>query len=96
MRKSISYVEDSFDVKCKNATLKIKPFMITRQKVSKSVLNAVRVKAREEIQAEAKEKDYEEIFSDILQNKFQRNLSLKLKKIYPLGFCEIRDIFVVN
>jgi len=96
MRKSISYVEDSFDVKCKNATLKIKPFMITRQKVSKSVLNAVRVKAREEIQAEAKEKDYEEIFSDILQNKFQRNLSLKLKKIYPLVFCEIRDIFVVN
>lgn len=96
MRKSISYVEDSFDVSCKNGVIKIKPFMITRQKISKSILNAVRLKAREEIKLECKEKTYEEVFSDILQNKFQRNLSLKLKKVYPLAFCEIRDTFVIK
>jgi len=96
MRKSISYAEDSFDVECKNAIIKVKPFMITRQKISKAVLNAVRLKAREEIKNEAKEKTYEEVFSDILQNKFQRTLSLKLKKVYPLAFCEIRDTFVVK
>jgi ribosomal protein S3AE len=94
MRKSLNYVEDSFPAECKNAVLRIKPFLITRKKVSRAVRKALRNKAREEIEKSIKEKEYEEIFSDLLSNKFQRSLSLKLKKIYPLSLCEIRDIFV--
>lgn len=94
MRKSVNYVEDSFSSECKNAVLKIKPFLITRKKVSRVIRKALRNKAKEEIQAEIKDKSYEDIFSDILSGKFQKFLSLKLKKIYPLAFCEIRDIFV--
>ena len=33
MRKNISWVEDSFVVKCKDNQLRIKPFMITKKKV---------------------------------------------------------------
>ena len=40
--------------------------------------------------------DYEEIFSDLLSGKFQKTLSLKLKKIYPLSLCEIKDIYIVD
>jgi len=94
MRKSVNYVEDSFTSECKNAVLRIKPFLITRKKVSRMVRKALRNKAKEEIEKAIKEKTYEELFSELLANKFQRNLSLKLKKIYPLALCEIRDIYV--
>lgn len=94
MRKSINYVEDSFSAETKDVTLRIKPFLITRKKVSRKVRKALREKAKEEITKEAKSKSYEEIFSDILSNKFQKSLSLKLKKIYPLALCEIRDIYI--
>ena len=43
----------------------------------------------------AKEKTSVEIFGDIIKNEVQKNLSLKLKKIYPLSLCEIR-IFKVE
>jgi len=94
IRKGTDYVEDSFSCESKNALLRIKPFLITRQKVSRAIRKALRKKAREEIQLELKNKDYEEIFLELISNKFQRALSLKLKKIYPLAFCDIRDIFV--
>ena len=32
----------------------------------------------------------------ILKNKFQKELSLKLKKIYPLSVCEIRMLEVTK
>src|SRR3989344_6484582 len=44
MRKSVSYVEDSFSAQCKNAVLTIKPFLITRKKASREVTNALRNK----------------------------------------------------
>lgn len=94
MRKSISYVEDSFNVECKNALLRIKPFLITRREVSRAVKKALRNKCKEEILAYVKDKKFEEIFSDILSSKFQKMLLLKLKKIYPLALCEIRDVIV--
>lgn len=94
MRKSTNYVEDSFSTKCKNSTLRIKPFLITRKKVSRAVRNALRIKTKQEIQKVVKNKNYEELFSDLLSNKVQKSLSLKLKKIYPLSLCEIRDIYV--
>tara|TARA_Y100000310_G_scaffold240573_1_gene244407 strand:- start:1516 stop:2076 length:561 start_codon:yes stop_codon:yes gene_type:complete len=94
MRKSTDYVEDSFLAESKNALLRIKPFLITRKKVSRKVRTALRNKAKEEIEKEIKNQNFEDIFSEILNNKFQRTLSLKLKKIYPLSLCEIRDIFI--
>jgi len=94
MRKSVNYVEDSFSLESKNALLRIKPFLITRKKVSRKIRTALRIKTKEEIQLAIKEKNYENVFSEILEGRFQRNLSLKLKKIYPLSFCEIRDIYV--
>ena len=34
------------------------------------------------------------MFEEILRNKIQKELSLKLKKIYPLSLCEIRVLKV--
>ena len=54
----------------------------------------MKLRAREEIEKTISNQTYEEVFSDILSNKFQRSLSLKLKKVYPLAFTDIRDIEV--
>ncbi len=94
MRKGINYVEDSFSAQCRNASIKIKPFLITRRKVSRAVRKALREKARKELIEYAKNKNYEKIFEDVLKNQVQKDLSLKLKKIYPLSLCEIRVLKV--
>ena len=90
VRKGTNYVEDSFSADCEDFQLKIKPFLITRRKVSRAVRKALREKAREELTNYVKDKDIETIFQDLLKNQIQKPLSLKLKKIYPLSLCEIR------
>ncbi len=94
VRKGTDYVEDSFSTPCDNAQIKIKPFLITRRKVSRAVRKALRDKAKEELINYVKDKNTEEIFNDILKNKLQKQLSLILKKIYPLSLCEIRVLKV--
>lgn len=94
MRKSVSYVEDSFSAECHNAVLRIKPFLITRKKVTREVRKALREATKKYLEEYAKEKDLNEIFSDITGSNLQKSLSLKLKKIYPLALCEIREIAV--
>ncbi len=90
VRKGTNYVEDSFSTDCKDCKVKIKPFLITRRKVSRAVRKALREKAREELINYVKDKKSEEIFNEIIKNQLQKPLSLKLKKIYPLSLCEIR------
>jgi ribosomal protein S3AE len=90
MRKGTDYVEDSFSAECKDAVLKIKPFLITRRKVSRAVRKALRNKTKEELINYVKDKTSYELFDEILKNQIQKPLSLKLKKIYPLALCEIR------
>lgn len=90
VRKGTNYVEDSFSVECKDAQIRIKPFLITRRKVSRAVRKALRNKARKELTAYVKDKTTETLFQDLLENNIQKPLSLKLKKIYPLSLCEIR------
>jgi len=94
MRKGTNYVEDSFSAKCKDAVLRIKPFLITRKKVSRSVIKALREKAKEELINYVKTRDIKTLFDEIMKNKIQKFLSLKLKKIYPLSLCEIRSFVI--
>jgi ribosomal protein S3AE len=90
VRKGTNYIEDSFSTKCKNAQVRIKPFLISRRKVSRAVRKALREKAKEELIKYVKNKTAENLFDEILKNQIQKILSLKLKKIYPLALCEIR------
>ena len=96
VRKGTNYVEDSFSAPCTDAQLKIKPFLVTRRKVSRAVRKALREKAREELTNYVKDKPFEYLFDEILKNQLQKQLSMKLKKIYPLSLCEIRVLEVNN
>lgn len=90
VRKGTNYVEDSFSANCKDAQIKIKPFLVTRRKVSRAVRKALRQKAKQELINYVKNKNAEDLFGEIIKNQLQKPLSLKLKKIYPLALCEIR------
>lgn len=90
IRKRISYVEDSFETPSQNSMLKVKPFLITRKRVSKAVRKTLRNKAKNWLEDYIAEKKDNEIFNEILANKLQKLLSLVLKKTYPLSLCEIR------
>lgn len=90
MRKGTDYIEDSFSVECKDGTLRIKPFIITRKKVSRAIRNDIRTITQKHIQAHCKIREINEIFGDIMANKLQKDISIKAKKIYPLSLCEIR------
>jgi ribosomal protein S3AE len=90
IRKGTDYVEDSFLAECEDAQLRVKPFLITRRKVSREIKKALREKAKEEITNQLKGKTSEKIFDNVLKNRLQKDLSLILKKIYPLSLCEIR------
>ena len=94
VRKGTNYVEDSFSAEGKDAKLIIKPFLVTRRKVSRAVRKALRNKAKEELLNYVKERTGEALFDEILRNNLQKILSSKLKKIYPLSLCEIRVLEV--
>jgi len=95
VRRGTSYVEDSLTVNCKDGEVKIKPFLVARRKIHRSVRKALREKAKERILEKVKEKTIEELFEEIIKNKFQKQLSLELKKVYPLSACEMRILEVV-
>ena len=90
----VDYVEDSFIVESQESKLIMKPFLITRKKVSRAVKRTLRNSAKNFIQDYAQTKTNNEIFEEILSGQLQKALGLKLKKIYPLGLCEIRIIEV--
>jgi ribosomal protein S3AE len=90
MRLGIDYVEDSYVAEMKDGKARIKPFMITRNKVSRAVRKELKDTGRKFVESYIKTRDSKEVFEDILTNKIQKELFLKLKKIYPLALCEIR------
>jgi|SRR3989338_4628149 len=90
MRRGSDYVEDSFKAECRDSIAVVKPLMITRRRVSKATLKALRNAARKNIESYIKTRNAEEVISDIITNKLQKQLIPKLKKIYPLALCEIR------
>ena len=96
IRKRISYIEDSFTTPTQESLVRIKPFLITRKRVSRIVRKTLRNQTRNWIEDYVAERKDEEIFNDIFSNKLQRPLSLKLKKTYPLSLCEIRMFEVIR
>jgi len=96
MRRGTSYIEDSFKIDCRDAKLIIKPLMITRKRVSRAVRKTIRNNAKKHLEGKIKIRNTKELFSEIMSGKLQKELSQKIKKIYPLALCEIRHIEVIE
>src|SRR3989344_3978449 len=94
IRKKIIYVEDSFTTPSQESMIEVKPFLITRKKVSRVIRKTLRNKTKNWLEDYVSQKTDEEIFNEILSNRLQKPLSLTLKKTYPLSLCEIRILEV--
>ena len=90
MRKRTDYVEDSFQARCSDVRVTVKPLLITRKKVSRAVRRNLRNVAREFLLDYMKEKEYLEVYNEILEGSIQKAMLPKLKKVYPLSFSDIR------
>lgn len=90
MRKRVDYVEDSFDANCQDIPVKIKPFLITRKRVSRAVRRKLREVTKEFLTEYIKEKKYAEVCQELFNSHLQKQLLPKLKKVYPLAFCDLR------
>jgi ribosomal protein S3AE len=90
MRKRTDYVEDSFKAKAADVEVIIKPFLITRKRVSRAVRRNLRNTAKEFLLEYVKEREYNDLCQEIMAGILQKSLLPKLKKVYPLSFCDIR------
>jgi len=90
MRKRADYVEDSFKAQCSDIRVTIKPFLITRKRVSRAVRRNLRNTAKEFLLAYVKERDYNTVCEELLNGNLQKTMLPKLKKVYPLSLCDIR------
>ena len=91
---NISIVEDSFVVKSQDASLRIKPFLISRKRVHRSVRKALREEAKDFLMKAAEEMPRDKFFQTVIAGILQRQLSKRLKKVYPLAVCELRVVKV--
>jgi ribosomal protein S3AE len=96
MRRGADYVEDSFEVECKDVIARAKIFLISRRRISRAVRKALRDAGRKFVEGYTKIRSSEELFSEIMSSKLQKTMALKLKKIYPLALCEIRVFEVLR
>ena len=79
-RKGSDYVEDSFIASCKDGDFVVKPFMLTRKKVPRSIRNSLRVMTRDYITGIMTTRTSLELFSDVMAGKIQKDLELQAKE----------------
>ena len=91
VRRNREKVDDSFVVKTKdNELLRIKPLAVTRGKTTNSTTTAIRKYIRAYLARHLSNTAYTEFVQEVLRKKIQQDLYKRLKKIHPIGVCEIR------
>lgn len=91
IRRHMTRVDEALVVMTKdNFKVRIKPFLLTRSKVSNSVQYAMRMTLVNEVINAVKATTYENLFTAVLKYHFQKDIKDKLNKIYPVKSLEIR------
>jgi len=96
IRKGTDYCEDSFEAECRDCVSRVKTLFITRRRVSKAILKSLRENSGKWLETYVKTRTGQEIISEIVSNKLQKQLAVKLKKIYPLVLCEVRMFEIIK
>ena len=91
IRVGRSRVDDSFLVETKDKVkIRLKPLVLTKYKTNRSILTALRALVKKDFIEYINKESYDKFVSDLVGKKLQRDLKLKLNKIYPIGVVEIR------
>lgn len=91
VKKGKDKVDDSFVVQTKDGVkVRLKPLLITRNKVQNSVKTTLRKSVRELLQEQFKQKDYSQVVTALIRYELQSKIKSEMKKVYPLAFVEFR------
>jgi len=97
VRKEKTRIDDSFVLKCADGTdIRIKPFMITKDKINNSKKTLLRKLAKTELKEYVSKESCDQIIQDVLTFKLQKILSNSLKRVCPLRTFEARAIEVIR
>ena len=84
-------IDDSFLCVCRdNVKVRVKPLIITRNIVNRSVATSLIKKSREIFKDYLSKKDYKEFFDDLVSKKLGNEFRKTMNKIYPLSVFEVR------
>jgi len=90
-------IEDSIILTSKDGNeIRIKPFMITKSKISKMVGSSIRNKFKEILKKEVESKNAAEFMSSVVFSKVQVMFKNELKKIFPLKVFEFKKVEVLS
>lgn len=93
IRNGKEKIDDCFLAETKDKIkVRIKPFIIAKQKTSNSVITALIKESRRLAETYSKESNFTSLIQDILYSRFQMKIKQSLKIIYPLNIYEIRVI----
>ncbi len=97
IKKDITIVEDRFIVISKdNEEIIIKPFLITKTKISALKRKNICFELIEFVETFCKTNSTDEIFAEVLYDKMQLKLKNILKKIVPLKVLEFKKVTVIK
>lgn len=93
MRRSRSKIEDSFIVESADKKIiRVKPLIVTRSRTTNSVLASMFKLERAYIAKMISKMDFESFVRDVVTKKIQHGLSQLLRRLHPVGACEIRQM----
>ena len=88
-------IEDSFIVVSKDGKkLRVKPFIVTKTKVSSMISTAIRNKTRELLGKEISARQSGEFINHVIMYKLQNMLRSELKKITPIKTFEFKKVLI--
>jgi ribosomal protein S3AE len=93
VRRRMSRVDDSLVIKTMDGVqIRIKPMVLTRGKVPKSVQYTIRANTKKLLIEVIAKKNYDELFSEVIKNRLQIELKNALTKLYPIRAVVIREL----
>lgn len=97
VRRGVTKLDESFIVETSDKKkVRIKPTFITRKRVHRGVQTALRKEVKSFLEKLISTYKTEELIQGIIRGEIQKTLSKKLKKVYPLSFCEIREVLILK
>jgi ribosomal protein S3AE len=91
MRRNMTRMDDSLVIVTSDGRkVRIKPFLLTRGKITKSVESTMRATLREELITYVKKTPYDQLFANITKYIMQKEMKERFSKVYPIKAFEIR------
>ncbi len=97
MRRRRSKIDDSFVIETKDKkVLRVKPMIVTRTRARGAVMAALRMLERAYIAKMVSQMDMDTFVREVVQKKLQQGLGQALRKLCPVGVCEIRQFEIIS